>query len=63
MPRRDGTGPVGSAGGGGRMGGPASAGPQGYCECPKCGEKVKHDRAVPCTSIPCPKCGASMIRA
>lgn len=62
MPGRDGTGPAGPGGGGGRMGGPFRAGPEGYCECPKCKTRVKHDRATPCTSMKCPKCGSPMTR-
>ncbi len=75
MPRGDGTGPMGTGGGGGqgrqgvtgsgrgRMGGPASAGPVGYCECPKCGTRVNHNRANPCNTIKCPQCGSTMTRA
>ena len=63
MPGKDGKGPVGPRDYGGRMGGPASAGPEGYCECLNCGTKVKHDRGVPCSNKKCPKCGAKMIRA
>ena len=63
MPGKDGTGPAGAGAGRGRMGGPASAGPVGYCICPKCGEKVKHTRAEPCASMKCPKCNTTMIRA
>lgn len=59
MPGEDGTGPFG----GGRMGGGNSAGLGGFCQCPKCGTKVEHKRAVPCSIIFCPKCGTSMIRA
>jgi len=74
MPRKDGTGPAGAgrgadlgkqtgAGAGrGRMGGPENAGPQGYCKCPNCGEKVKHLRAEPCPSMKCPICGMTMVR-
>ena len=72
MPGKDGTGPAGigkAAGigrktkaGAGRMGGLANAGPDGYCECTKCGEKAKHLRAEPCTSMKCPKCGSKMVR-
>lgn len=62
MPGRDGTGPTGSGNFRGRMGGPISAGPEGYCECPKCGTKVKHDRSEPCSDKKCPKCGTAMIR-
>ena len=62
MPGRDGGGPVGDGNYGGRMGGPLSAGPEGCCECPKCGTKVKHDRGVSCRDKKCPKCGMIMIR-
>lgn len=75
MPRRDGTGPEGAGigtgigrffrrkgGGIGRMGGPMSAGPGGYCVCPKCGEKVSHERTEPCFTKKCPKCGTRMTR-
>lgn len=65
MPRRDGTGPAGggqSGAGRGRMGGPAAAGVQGYCVCPKCGNRIKHDRAQPCNAIKCPKCNTLMAR-
>jgi len=34
----------------------------GYCVCPKCEYRVKHKRGVPCSTIKCPKCGASMVR-
>jgi len=33
------------------------------CVCPKCGEKVPHQRGVPCFSIKCPKCGTPMAGA
>ncbi|HMM70067.1 MAG TPA: hypothetical protein PKD08_06180 [Gudongella oleilytica] len=73
MPRGNGTGPAGSGSGsgfgrgqagagGGRMGGPLSAGPDGYCECPKCGTRVGHGRGEPCSSIKCPNCGTPMAR-
>lgn len=73
MPGGDGTGPLGTGpiGNGrgnrtggrfGRAGGNFNAGIEGYCVCPKCGEKVKHQRAVPCNTIKCPKCGTIMIR-
>lgn len=73
MPNRDKRGPSGTgrniknrrqniADGRGRMGGAAAAGPTGFCICPKCGEKLEHDRALPCTSLNCPKCGTNMIR-
>jgi hypothetical protein len=64
MPRGDGTGPP--TGGGqrmGRMGGNRPGlGPAGDCVCPKCGEKVTHQRGTPCYNISCPKCGTKMIR-
>lgn len=62
MPGKNGTGPAGPGNHRGKMGGPASAGPEGYCECPKCGTKVKHDRGEPCSTKKCPNCGATMIR-
>jgi len=77
MPRGDGTGPVGKGKGGGRtgqgrgqpqgrglgrMGGPKAAGPSGSCVCPKCGQRVPHERGVPCTKQKCPGCGAAMVR-
>lgn len=37
-------------------------GPDGYCVCAKCGEKIPHQRGVKCTSIKCPKCGHTMVR-
>jgi cation diffusion facilitator family transporter len=45
----------------GKMHGDAM-GPGGYCICPKCGYKVKHERGTPCSSIECPKCGVSLAR-
>jgi hypothetical protein len=46
----------------GRMGGPMAAGPTGFCICPQCGQKVAHERGIPCTGSRCSKCGAPMIR-
>lgn len=46
----------------GRGRGGQGAGPQGYCICPSCDEKVKHQSGAPCNEIKCPKCGALMIR-
>jgi len=37
-------------------------GPGGYCVCPKCNYRVKHERGVPCASLKCPKCGINLIR-
>jgi predicted Fe-Mo cluster-binding NifX family protein len=43
--------------GAGRMGGAAALGPDGFCICPKCGEKVTHVAGKPCMQMLCPKCG------
>jgi transposase len=43
------------------MGGFA-AGPGGGCVCPKCGQKVAHQRGAPCASVKCPACGTAMAR-
>jgi len=45
-------------GGGNKSG----AGPAGYCVCPKCGHKSKHQVGQRCMDITCPKCGTPMIR-
>ena len=37
-------------------------GPGGYCVCPRCNYRVKHERGVPCASLKCPKCGINLIR-
>ncbi len=67
MPGRDGTGPAGPVGrgrglGAGRKRGPASAGPGGFCECPKCGTRTPHQIATPCINMKCPQCGSAMVR-
>jgi hypothetical protein len=73
MPFGDGTGPVGQGSGRGnamgrrqsrgRMGGNRSGiGPGGNCVCTSCGAKLAHQQGVPCYSMNCPKCGASMMR-
>lgn len=64
MPRGDGTGPLGQGPGTGRglRSGPPGRGPGGYCRCAQCGMKVAHKQGIPCASVKCPKCGASMAR-
>lgn len=37
-------------------------GPSGFCVCPKCGNKVVHQRGIPCYQQICPTCGSPMIR-
>jgi hypothetical protein len=34
----------------------------GFCVCPKCGERIPHQRGVPCQKERCPECGAKMLR-
>lgn len=46
----------------GRMGGQKSAGPGGYCVCPKCGYRMMHLAGISCDRRTCPKCGAHMDR-
>ena len=58
--RKDGSG-FGSGNRGGRNNG-AAAGPGGYCECVKCGNKQPHQRGVKCTTLKCEKCGHTLIR-
>lgn len=72
MPQGDKTGPKGQGpqtgrgtgqGGGGRgQGGGSGRGPGGDCVCPKCGERVPHERGTPCFEQQCPKCAAAMTR-
>jgi len=60
MPNRDGTGSQGR--GGGRMGGPLSAGPVGKCVCPQCGHTEPHQQGQPCNQKSCPSCKTQMTR-
>ena len=34
----------------------------GYCICPKCDERIIHQRGRPCQEEECPKCGHRMMR-
>ncbi len=57
-------GGVGQGQGRGRKGGPASAGPGGYCSCPnpECDFKKPHQVGQPCYQQVCPECGSQLIR-
>jgi hypothetical protein len=37
-------------------------GPGGFCICPQCGMKIRHERGVPCTQIYCPQCDLPMAK-
>jgi len=60
MSGETGTGPMGQ--GQGRGFGRNSLGAGGKCVCTNCGEKVSHQRGIPCNTVNCPKCGMKMIR-
>ncbi|HAB53874.1 MAG: hypothetical protein A2Y03_10660 [Omnitrophica WOR_2 bacterium GWF2_38_59] len=60
MPGGNGLGPLGASQ---RRGfGGNNPKPNVNCFCPNCGERVPHQRGVPCNSVKCPKCGANMAR-
>ncbi len=42
--------------------GQGHAGSDGYCVCPKCGEKTAHQPGIPCRSMTCKKCGTIMVK-
>jgi len=37
-------------------------GAEGYCICPKCGEKTAHNRGIPCQEEHCQNCGSKLLR-
>jgi predicted Fe-Mo cluster-binding NifX family protein len=43
-------------------GGPISTGSNGFCICPKCGEKTPHTPGQPCVQMVCPKCRTAKTR-
>lgn len=63
MPGRNGTGPLsqGPIGGYGRDN-RLGTGPAGECVCPKCGQRIRHQRGAPCYLVKCSKCKINMVR-
>ena len=49
-------------GGRGRQPGGFGLGPEGECLCPNCGNRVPHQRGIPCYEHRCPKCGTPKTR-
>jgi Zn-finger nucleic acid-binding protein len=37
-------------------------GADGFCICPKCGEKIAHRRGTPCQEERCPRCEVRLLR-
>ncbi len=46
----------------GSISGAQGKGPEGYCECSKCGYKIKHKRGTPCFELKCPNCNINLKR-
>ena len=42
--------------------GGAGLGAEGFCICPKCGQRTVHRPGVPCLEERCPSCGVAMVR-
>jgi hypothetical protein len=40
----------------------AAQGPGGFCVCPKCASKQRHERGIPCSQVLCPGCRSPMTR-
>jgi predicted Fe-Mo cluster-binding NifX family protein len=38
------------------------AGPGGFCICPQCAKKIRHQRGIPCSQFLCPDCRQPMLR-
>ena len=72
MPRNDEMGSRGQGPGTGRKMWPGTGdrsrsrgrltGPDGYCICPKCGERLPHQLGISCFDVKCPKCSSMMTR-